>query len=299
MNSVGTQHNRETEILVIVVLYRMSPQESPAFQSLVQTLKQVPQASIACVVYDNSTTIHELPVTPFACTYRHNPSNPGLAVAYQYALEQAEREHISWLLLLDQDTTVTAEYLVEAMQRVQELRVKEELGVIVPKLVQDGLVLSPHWAQGDKTGRSFRDRSGVMELNVRAYNSGALLRVEAVRAAGGFPLDYPLDYLDHALFAQLQAQGRGIFLLHAALPHQLESKAQDILLALKSSPRLRGMLTAETRFYRQYGTRLDQLLLLQRRAKMAFGMLTRMEFRSLAALIRCTLPSSTSPANGR
>lgn len=276
-------------MLVVVVLYRLSPDESPAFQSLVRMIGQVPGAVIACVVYDNSPAAHGLPVTAFACTYCHNPSNPGLAVAYQYALEQAEREGISWLLLLDQDTIVTAEYLAEVFQRVSDLKDRHELAAIVPKLMQDGVLLSPHWPYGERSRQSFGDRSGVLEPNVRVYNSGALLRVVAVRAAGGFPLDYPLDYLDHVVFARLKAQQGRIFLLNAALPHQLESKSQDVHKALKNSPRLRGMLAAETRFYRQYGSRRDRLLLLRRRARLALGMLWRMELWSLVALIRCTV----------
>lgn len=289
MTNAGLQQKRKTEVLVVVVLYRLSPHESPAFQSLVRSVDQAPGIPIACVVYDNSPAAHELPVIPFACTYRHDPSNLGLAVAYQYALEQAEREGISWLLLLDQDTTVTAEYLAEALQMAGDLRERPDVGAIVPKLVQDGQVLSPHWPYGSRSRQSFGDRFGLIEPNVRVYNSGSLLRVEAVRAAQGFPLDYPLDYLDHAMFARLQIQQRRVFLLHATLPHQLESKSQDVHTALKNSLRLRGILAAETRFYRQYGSRFDQLLLLRRRTKLAFGMLRRMELRSLVALIRCTV----------
>jgi len=281
--------SNQDRVLVVVVLYRLSPHESPAFQSLVRTVGRARGTSLCCVVYDNSPAAHPLPATPFACTYRHDPSNPGLAVAYQYALMQAEREGIPWLLLLDQDTVVTAEYLAEAMQMVSDLRTRPEVAAIVPKLVQDGDVLSPHLPQGDRSRRGFSDRFGLMEPNLCVYNSGSLLRVEAVLAAEGFPSEYPLDYLDHAMFARLRAQQKRVFLLHAALPHQLESKSQDLHTDLKNSPRLRGMMTAETRFYRQYGSRLEQLLLLRRRAKLAFGMLWRMQLGSFAALIRCTI----------
>ncbi len=253
-----------------------------------QTLVQMPGAPVACIVYDNSPAAHELPETSFPCTYHNDPSNPGLAAAYQYALERAEHDGTPWLLLLDQDTTVTVEYLTEALQVASDFRGKQDLGAIVPKLVQDGLVLSPHWPHGNRSVQSFGELFGFLELTVRVYNSGALLRVESVRAAGGFPMDYPLDYLDHAMFARLQAQQNSVFLLHATLLHQLESKSQDLHVALKSSPRLQGMLAAETLFYRQYGSRRDRLLLLRRRAKLAFGMLRRMELRSLAALVRCT-----------
>ena len=294
MTQADLQQKRGTEMLAVIVLYRLSPGESPAFQSLVRAVGQTPQASLACLIYDNSLARHEVPETPFACTYRHDPSNPGLAVAYQLAFEQAKREGIGWLLLLDQDTTVTKEYLTEALQVACELRDRQNLGALVPKLIQEGCVLSPHWPHGNRSLQSFGAFSGFLESNVRVYNSGALLRVEAIHTAGGFPLDFPLDYLDHAMFAKLQAQGRQVFLLQATLLHQLASKSQGVHAALKSSPRLRGMLKAEARFYLQYGSHRDRLLLLRRRAKLALGMLQCREFRSLAALFQCTINSRAS-----
>ena len=229
--------------VVMVVFYRLSPHESPAMQSLVQTVGRCRELRSPALSTTIRRAAHELPITPFPGTYRHDPSNPGLAMAYQYALQQAGCDSISWLLLLDQDTTVTAEYLAEAVHMAPQLR---QFGAIVPKLVQDGGGLSTHWAHC-------------------VYNFGALLRVVAVCAArvfhcstarltrlrrersrqsfaGRFGLMEPHVC---AMFARLQAQQCRVFLLHAALSHQLESKSQDMHTALKTSARLRGTLTAD------------------------------------------------------
>ena len=58
---------------------------------------------------------------------------------------------------------------------------------------------------------------------------------------------------------------------------------------LQTSVRLRGMLLAESRFYRQYGSGRERILLWRRRLRLAVSMLSRLQFRSLAALIRSTL----------
>ena len=267
----------------------MAPDESPAFQSLVESAGQLADLPIACLIYDNSPHAHALPATLFPCSYHHNPSNPGLAAAYEYALQQAERAGTDWLLLLDQDTTLTDAYLVELLQAASDLRASSEIGAIVPKLMQDGAVLSPHWPRGKRWHQGFHDQYGTMQSPVCVYNSGAVVRVAAMRPAGGFPQNFPLDYLDHAVFARLRAQDRKTFLLHAALPHQLESKSQDIHVELKHSRRLQAMLAAESRFYREYGSSRDRLLLLRRRAKLALGMVWRAQLRSLVALMRHTL----------
>jgi GT2 family glycosyltransferase len=287
MTYAESSQDLPVQVLAVLVLYRISPEASQAFQTLVQSVQQLPEAPVACVVYDNSPEAHPLPENPFACLYHHNPMNGGLVAAYQFALEHAERKGIPWLLLLDQDTALTAAFLREALAASEELEGQREIGAIVPKLVQESIVLSPHWPYGNRSQQSFSDRFGRLEPDVRVYNSGSLLRVEAVRAAGGFPSDFPLDYLDHAVFARLRAEGRGVFLLHASLAHQLESKNTDLPSTLYCSPRLQGMLRSEIRFYRLYGSGRDRLLLLRRRAKLALRMLARLQFRSLAILLRC------------
>ena len=49
----------------------------------------------------------------FPIHYVHDPSNGGLAPAYNFALEHAESEGREWLLLFDQDTSLTVDFLVE------------------------------------------------------------------------------------------------------------------------------------------------------------------------------------------
>lgn len=275
------------KIQVVLVLYCLAPEQSSAFLTLSDLISALGMASsFACMVYDNSPTAHDLPATTFPCEYRHDPSNPGLALPYQAALESAARTETPWLLLLDQDTVLTADYLSKLLESARAFKERREIAAIVPRLVQDEAVLSPHLPHGTATTHSFRDRSGLLESNVCVYNSASLLRVEALEHNGGFPQDFALDYLDHAVFRRLHDGGGRVFLLPTTLKHNLAGKAQDIVKALKESARLRSVLAAEGRFYRQYGSRADRLRLVRRRTMLAFRMLLRLELRSLVALLR-------------
>lgn len=53
----------------------------------------------------------------------------------------------------------------------------------------------------------------MVERRLRAFNSGAVVRVSAIREMGGFATEFPLDYLDQATFAELQERGGRVFLL--------------------------------------------------------------------------------------
>src|ERR1700722_11755188 len=103
--------NSGCRILAIVVLYKQAPAESHALSSFFRILNERPQMAghFSLVVYDNSPHSHEVADT-FPVDYVHDPSNGGLAAAYNYALGRAEGAGYEWLLLLDQDTTLTSEF---------------------------------------------------------------------------------------------------------------------------------------------------------------------------------------------
>jgi GT2 family glycosyltransferase len=253
------------QIVAVAVLYRESILESASVASLLHILRDHPdwREQFSLVLYDNSPEPQplpaELPVTPM---YIHDGTNGGLAPAYQFALDQAIAAGIPWLLLLDQDTALTEEFLAEGLQRISELQTSTEIGGVVPKLVAKGIIYSPESDFLYRLRRQFRGEQhsvelaslGVQPRPLNAYNSGALLRVRALQAIGGFPRDFWLDFLDHAVFWEMQQHGFRLFVMQTALEQSLSH------LDLDKVPhwRHRSVLTAETRFVRRYGRRKER-----------------------------------------
>ena len=161
----------EQKIFAVVVLYRSSPAESVAFTCLREHLEQnAPLLDrFECLVYDNSPEAHDIEAVSFRCSYIHDPSNPGLARPYNVALARAEQAGASWLMLLDQDTGVTAEYLNEVVQTVAGAELSNKIVAIVPKLVQGDRVLSPHWSLHLPEWFD-RDQSGIITREIWAFN---------------------------------------------------------------------------------------------------------------------------------
>ena len=192
-------------LLIVLVLYRRTPQESEAFASLSALVAEEPRwQDLTCLVWDNSPAPAELPPTPFPSLYTHDPSNPGLARPYQKALELAQSRGIAWLMLLDQDTALTRAFLADTFSTMAQHEAEPTVVALVPKLVQGEDVLSPHLPFGTRSTTDFRFAEGVLTEPVHVYNSGSVLRVSAVVDAGGFPQAYPFDYLDHAVYTRLQ-----------------------------------------------------------------------------------------------
>ena len=206
--------NSGCRILAVAVLYKQSPTESRALSSFIRILKDNPQMAIhfSLVVYDNSPQRHEV-LADLPVHYVHDPANGGLAAAYNYALARAEQAGNEWLLLLDQDTTLTREFFSELIACTNTLQTQDNVAAIVPKLMAQGRLKSPaedfiDYIRHQFTGSAHtlgQDVAGVQHGRISAYNSGSTMSVSLLRSIGGFPTEFWLDYLDHAVFHALCA----------------------------------------------------------------------------------------------
>ena len=236
---------------VVVVLHRVRPADSVALTTLESVLGTSGQRPLV-LVHDNSDVRTGDGQAPrVVTTLRHDPSNPGLAAAYEWAAAEAEAAGCSWLLLLDQDTRLTPDFLDEVGRLVEnDAALPQDVDVLLPTVVHDGRVLSPHRRVRLRTRPVTTRAPGVIRERCSWVNSGTVLRLSALKAVGGFPQDYPLDHLDHALAHRLQAHGSRALLLAATLEHRLSLLDRSSL----GADRLAGVLEAEERFYGEHGS---------------------------------------------
>jgi GT2 family glycosyltransferase len=249
--------------LAVAALYKQAPAESQALTSFFRILADHPQIAghFSLVVYDNSPNSHEV-LAGFPVDYVHDPSNGGLVAAYNYALARAGQAGSEWLLLLDQDTTLTLDFFSELVACANALPAHENVAAIVPKLIAQGTIHSPaehfidyirhQFTRGIKT---LDHEVGVQPGRISAYNSGATLSVPILQSVGGFPKEFWLDYLDHAVFHALSASGHRVYVLHCALQHDLAESD------LNSRPmwRFRNVLRAQSLFVKRAGNFSDRL----------------------------------------
>ncbi len=239
------------KIIAVAVLHQCRPDQSPAIVSLARSWEQSPVKGLGLklIVYDNSPESQPMPVLPpFEHQYVHDAANGGLAAAYNFALGSDPGGQYQWLLLLDQDSDLPANFIFLTAQALSEAGRSGEVAAIVPEAVHDGRPLSPallQWWGGVKPIR--RPVPGICPGPVTAINSGALLRKTFLSEIGGFNEQFRLDYLDHWLFAEINRRGKKICLSKAVINHDL-----SIWHRSGSVPpeRYRSILEAETLFYR-------------------------------------------------
>jgi GT2 family glycosyltransferase len=267
-------------ITAVIVLYQRSAEHSPALQSLLRFLGSRTDSGgpVQVMIYDNSPKYQAKTLSfPPNVTYYGAPENGGLAPAYNLALHQALEQHSEWLLLLDQDTELTESYLEELVTLSESLSSQQSVAAVVPKLAWNGRVHSPEDHLFDQLRSQFEHRehgvsltaSGIQPHRLVAYNSGALMRVRALDAIGGFPSDFWLDFLDHAVFHMFAARGCYTYIMQSVLAHPLaHTNPNEVPLW-----RERNVLSAQTLFVKRFGSFMDKLryrLFLLRMSRQSF-----------------------------
>jgi glycosyltransferase involved in cell wall biosynthesis len=268
------------KITAVLVLYRMTAEQSECFLSLRAWLNTVPAEQAErfdLLLYDNSPeAAGDRPAFPGRLRYQHDESNGGVAAAYNAGLAMARAGASPWLMLLDQDTRLSPAYFEELQALVG--MVPKEVAAIVPRLVQDGHTHSPHRLPYLSHRALPDDTEGLLQGEVSAFNSGAVLRVSVVQ---GFPVRYWLDFLDHVVFHQLQARGGRIWLMRTRLEHRLSTQS---LGTEASVGRYQNVLLAERDFYRDFGSRQERIFYRLRRAKQFLGQLVKIPDKRFALL---------------
>ncbi|KAF1051620.1 MAG: hypothetical protein GAK43_02332 [Stenotrophomonas maltophilia] len=275
----------------ILVLYRERLEHSASFQSLLDNHQWLIDHGLHLLIHDNSpepqappTNLGALPVE-----YHHAPDNPGLAAAYNRALERAQGMGHDWLLLLDQDTRLSAAYFNEVSRYLDQ--VSADCVALVPRISDGRRQVSPMDCTSVRA-RIPNRHSGYLEGSVTAINSGTWWRIGWLRELGGFSAQFPLDYLDHWACLAARKAGKRLYLLDCEIRQNLSISRPSTV----SVQRYRCIYEAEYRFYRKYRTDLfdsyRRHLLLRLGKQLACGRLSTA--RLTLQLLARRAPSVTS-----
>jgi hypothetical protein len=251
-------------VLAVVVLYNRSPGQSQTLVSLEAAFRRHPEAreSYRVLVWDNSPAALIHPVLGFPFDYVHSSKNLGTSGAFNGAMERAERLGIPWLLLLDQDTTIPEEFVPKMAAYGQRFEDHPEVAAVVPLLRCRGQLISPnHLGSFYRVSPVPQARhGGFYKEQVFACDSATLMRVSALREAGGYDEGlFWLDFSDIYVFAAFHRKGRAVYI---AGDLQLEHSLSITDYANDMTPqRYRNFLAAEGAFLQLYGSRWDNVAL--------------------------------------
>jgi GT2 family glycosyltransferase len=207
--------DRVTRLLAVIVLYKLELQDSLSYRTLLTAaeLLDAGQSQFNLLIIDNCPVAPPPHALPSWVRYERAPGNPGLASAYNRALDLALAEGYEWIVTLDQDTDLPPQFLARVVEIAETLRSAPQVAAIVPQLIGDGKTLSPlRFRLGAFPDWYPIGFTGTPNDRVFAFNSGAVLRVSALRQAGGYDPRFWLDYSDTRLFCQLAKHGKRVMI---------------------------------------------------------------------------------------
>jgi GT2 family glycosyltransferase len=313
-----------SSVLATVVIYNRSIENSEAVQALLRCFAEDPAlaAEFRVLLYDNSSEAQALPqISSVEVSYHHDELNGGLAVAYNHALGLAVEAGIPWLMLLDQDTRVTAEYLHEVLALQPVAAQDPQIVAFAPKLAGPTGARSPAMDFLDALHRQVilprrrrplilpPETYGPQQQPTVAFNSAAVLRTQAVQAIGGFPTAYWLDFLDMAVFHDLYRHGGHLFVMRSTLEHSLSVVEDDFLKRSTSLSRHRNILSAMTHYVKTNGNAWERLLhrgwltrnffsLVSRRGGLRFALASLSQAFTYSTRPRAAANAKSAPATG-
>jgi GT2 family glycosyltransferase len=248
----GESSIHRTRIFAVVVLYGQRPSASVTVATLAGALREAAAVDCHVLIHDNSPA-GELALNELPENFRYHAAarNRGLLGAYEAALAQARAEGYDWLLTLDQDTALPADFFSAIEPGLKAAEDDPRIAAIVPHLAEGEQLLSPAYVRIGRLKPLPAHFSGVPRREARAFNSAALLRVAALDAIGGFHPCFWLDHLDSWLHHQFYVQGWRMFVLDSVhLEHHFSLLNYRERVSL---PHLQNFLMAESAYTDLYG----------------------------------------------
>ena len=256
---------RGSKILIVMVRYQTLLQDSKTIRTLGDCFAEDPSLleDFSILVWDNTPVAQPVPVLPFPIEYRHSDENVGVAGAYNYALEIAEKRSFAWLLLLDQDTTLPSNFLAGMHCHASRLKTDETIAAVAPMVLMGETPVSPkimsRWGGAQDPTPGFQGR---MRKELIIMNSGMLLRASALRAIGGYSMDFWLDFSDRYVCHMLAEHHYAAWIAgDLQLQHHVSVMAGE---GETSVERYENLMGAQDAYFSQYKSLLRNAVFCQR-----------------------------------
>jgi len=237
----------ENSITIVIVIYNINIEDCLTYKTLVKYIHKF-KLAYDIIVFNNSSNVIIQQNEGFDIV--NSSENKKLCGAYNYALNKARKNNCKWLLLMDQDTELTADYFVKLNLYFENCIHNSEIASIVPYLEENNKIISPHKIGFVKFKNNKKLDSGIHREHITAFNSLSLLNVEFMVSIGGFGNEYPLDMLDHWYYLQIYKFKKAVYVLDTKVKHELSINDYEKNV---SYTRHLDILQAEKKFSKEQG----------------------------------------------
>lgn len=245
-------------IFAVVVLYKCTIDSSETINSLKNSLANLSiPVEFEIIVIDNGEVDQAVDVVDLEnFKYVRGDNRNGLAGAYNTALNLARKKNGKWLLLLDQDTTITSDFIFNLVS--ESCVASGDVAAIIPTIYSNGIIVSPakEYIGGVLRGQK-PVHAPVTVDNIFAIGSCSLVRVSFFEDTNGFTSKFKIDSLDRWLYNQICLRGKKVRILTSIINHNLSIFDTKTFV---SKSRYEGILQAELLFMSEYRSTIDMVV---------------------------------------
>ncbi|NWJ51818.1 MAG: glycosyltransferase [Bacteroidetes bacterium] len=214
------------DLIGVVVLYNNTIEESITLTSINRNLEII-KKKIDIIVYDNNNYSEIKNGTIFLhgqlkIHYFHDPTNPGVSKAYNFAANYANNLKKNWLLLLDQDT----DFPVDAIDNyILSIKQNPEIKLFAPILKDStGAIISPCRYIFKRGFPLKRVTTGITSLqNISPLNSGILIYLTTFFLSGGYNELIKLDFSDFQFIERFKKINTYCYIINVECLHNFSN----------------------------------------------------------------------------
>lgn len=254
-------------IVAVVVLYRRGIAGAESLTTLIDGHTLPVLRQIHLFVYANAWHSHDEIDAKFIAKvqglfasfeYVTDTDNAGIAKPYNLAWLNAVTHGCKWLLLLDQDTSLSGNYINRMLGGIDDdASAFSHVAAVVPQVMAGGQPLAPREGFFGAALFTERDRLCQGKLLI-TINSGALISIKFLTDLGGFDRRYWLDGLDTWLFMKIYVAARPILLRPVHISHSLSLASVSFV----DEPRMANILKSEMALVRDFDMPIFRLKVL-------------------------------------
>lgn len=248
-------------ILALIVVYNQKINETKTLKSLLKNYENNPQIfeNFKLLIYDNGPIDQECNFElPYKFDYFSNPKNDGLASAYNFALSVGIKENYTWLLLLDQDSYLPDDYIINLTNDVISAESNSMVMAVVPKMCYKNHFFSPSKVLFGGIHRPIDMKFiGVYPNEVFAIGSCSLVKISFLHKEGGFNEFFWLDCLDRWLYMIIYKRGGKVLVTNSVIEHELSIMDYSKFV---SSERYYNIMIYETFFMNMYKSKPENFV---------------------------------------
>lgn len=197
-------------IFILIVIYNKRIIDSLSYNSLKM------DNSFNFIIFDNSKSEYINFNKKFcqlnSIKYYTLNKNVGLSKAYNYVVDKIEKNYNNYLVILDDDTPLTNEYVTQLKSATKEAK----YDVYLPVIYSHNKIISPANVQFNCRIKMLNNLKELKMDKISAINSGMVIRTEVFKEFN-YNENMFLEYIDHDFMKKIRNYKKTVQLMNTTL----------------------------------------------------------------------------------